>query len=68
MSSDKFEINVTYKLFVNELYLVKLATVVEGDLKTSFSIATTSKCRGGHNFFPWITPLYLWSVPHNAKC
>ena len=26
---------------------VKLVTLVEGDPKASFSIATTSKCRGG---------------------
>ena len=30
----------------------KLATVVEGDLKTHFSIATTPRCRGGLNSFP----------------
>ena len=31
---------------------VKLAAVVEGDLKASFSIATTPRCRGGRYSFP----------------
>ena len=33
---------------------VKLATVVEGDSKALFLIATTR-----HYSFPWIVPLYL---------
>ena len=37
---------------------VKLASLVEGDLKALFSIATIPKCRGGRCFFPWIAPLY----------
>ena len=37
----------------------KLATVVKGDQKAPFSIATTPRCRGGRYSFPWITPLYL---------
>ena len=32
--------------------LKKLATVVEGDQKAPFSIATTPRCRGGRYFFP----------------
>ena len=40
------------------IYIVKLATVVEGDQKAPFSIATTPKCRGGRYSFPWIAPLY----------
>ena len=47
---------------------VKLATVVEGDPKASFSIATTLRCRGGRNTFPWIALLYPWSSPYNAEC
>ena len=38
---------------------VKLAIVVEGKLKISFLIATTSRCRGGHYSFHWIAPLTL---------
>ena len=34
------------------------ATVVKGDLKTPFSIATSPKCRGGCYSFPLIAPLY----------
>ena len=46
---------------------VKLVTVVEGDPKAPFSIATTPRCRGGHYSFPWIGPLYPWSLPYNAE-
>ena len=31
---------------------VKLATIVKGDQKAPFSIATTPKCRGGPTPFP----------------
>ena len=37
---------------------VKLVTIVEGDQKAPFSIATTLRCRGGHESFPWIASLY----------
>ena len=39
--------------------LVKLATIVEGNPKAPFSIATTPRCRGGrYSFpgFPFFTP------------
>ena len=36
-----------------------MTTVVEGDLKASFSIATTLRCRGVCNSFTWIAPLTL---------
>ena len=42
--------------------------VVEGDPKAPFSIAYYTKCRGGRDSFPWIAPLYPWSVPYNAEC
>ena len=41
-----------------------MATVVEGDPKAPFSVATTPRCRGGHYSFPRITPFY----PYNAEC
>ena len=47
---------------------VKLATLVEGDPKAPFSIATTQRCRGGRYSIPRIAPLYLWSIPRNAEC
>ncbi len=50
------------------LNCVKLATVVEGDQKAPFSIATTPRCRGGHYSFIWIAPLYPWCVPYIAEC
>ena len=40
----------------------------EGDLKASFSKATTPRCKGGHYSIPWIALLYPWSVPYNSKC
>ena len=36
----------------------KLATIVEGDPKAPFSIATTPRCRGGRYSIPRIAPLY----------
>ena len=47
---------------------VKLATVIEGDQKAPFSIATTPKCRGGCYCFPRIAPLYPWYIPYSAEC
>ena len=37
----------------NHICKVKLATVVEGDPKAPFSIATTPWCRGGCYSFPF---------------
>ena len=48
--------------------VVKLATIVRGDQKAPFSIATTLRCRGGCYFFPWIAPLYPWYVPYIVEC
>ena len=47
---------------------VKLATIVEGDPKAPFSIATSPRCRGGRYSIPRIAPLYPWTVPYNAEC
>ena len=52
----------------NLSYIKVKATVVKGDLKTPFSIATTPRCRQGHYSFPGSTPLYPWSLPYNAEC
>ena len=35
-----------------------------GRPESSFSIATTPKCRGEHYFFPRIVPLYPWYIPY----
>ena len=37
---------------------IKLATVVKGDQKAPFSIATTRGVGGAATPFPWIDPLY----------
>ncbi len=34
--------------------IIKLVTIVEGDPKAPFSIATTPRCSGGWYSFPWI--------------
>ena len=41
--------------FNQTIYLckVKLVTLLEGDPKAPFSIATTPRCRGGHYSIPW---------------
>ena len=39
-----------------------MATVVEGDQRTPFSIATTPRYRGGRYSFTWIAQLYPWYV------
>ena len=54
VASDEF---ITHLLFLNNIYIyivskVKLATVVEGDQKAPFSIASTPRCRGGRNSLP----------------
>ena len=54
-----------YRLMAHKV--VKLATLVEGDPKAPFSIAATPRCRGGRYSFPWIAPLYPWSVPYNVE-
>ena len=46
----------------------KLATLVNGDPKASFSIATTPMCRGERYTIPRIAPLYPWSSPYNVEC
>ena len=37
---------------------IKLVTLVKGDPKAPFSIATEPRCRGGPDYFPLIAPLY----------
>ena len=41
---------------------VKLATVVEGNLKAPFSRATTPKCRGKCYSFSWIAQPYTYFI------
>ena len=52
---------------INRMARYKLATVVEGDQKAPFSIATTPRCMGGRYSFRCITPLYPWYVPYIAE-
>ena len=47
---------------------IKLATLVEGDPKAPFSLATTPRCRGGCYSIPWIASLYHWSLPYSDEC
>ena len=62
------EICINEEMLPMYIYKVKLATIVEGDPKAPFSIATTPRCRGGRYSIPWIAPLYPWTVPYNAEC
>ena len=41
-------------------------SVIEGEPKAPFSITTTPMYRGRCYSFPWIAPLYPWSVPFNV--
>ena len=63
-------INSIKKLFGKYIYIyiykVMLATLVEGNLKVPFSIATTPRWRGGHYSILSIAPLYPWFLPYNA--
>ena len=43
--------------FRKRIVKVNLATVVEGNTKAPFSIATTPRCRGGRYYFPCIAQL-----------
>ena len=51
---------ISYQSQFNYYKKVKLVTLVKGDSKAPFSIATTLSCSGGHYFFPWIALLYPW--------
>ena len=52
----------TYIYIYIYIYIfISWPTVVEGDPTAPFSIATTSRCSGGSNSFPWIAPLTLGS-------
>ena len=49
-----FQANLRVRMYCK----VKLATLVKGDLKAPFSIATTPRCWGGHYSIPRIAPLH----------
>ena len=57
--------NLLKAIYINSK---SLATVVKGDPKALFSVATTPKYWGGCYSFPWIAPLYPWYIPYNAEC
>ena len=51
------------RIWFQEVFLFfwsKLVTIVEGDQKAPFLIATTLRCRGGRYSFPWT---FFWSTP-----
>ena len=45
---------------------VNLTTIVKGDKKAPFSIATTLRCRGGRYSFPWIDMYLIMSVKQGS--
>ena len=55
-------------LAIKKVKKVKLATLVKGDPKVLFSIATIPRCWEGHNSIPRIDPLYPWSSLYSAEC
>ena len=64
MSSGLFKYKVTCKLFPYKSYIylyisiyIYWPTIVESNIKASFSITITQQCWGGCYSFPWITPL-----------
>ena len=57
-----------FKTACSNLVYNKLVNLVKGDLEAPFSIATTSRSRGGRYYIPRIAPLYPWSSPYSAEC
>ena len=55
-------------IYLTHISKIKLVTLVEGNQKAPFSIATTLRCRGGCYTFPWIPPLYPWYIPYIVEC
>ena len=55
-------------IYIYKSSKVNLATAVESELKDPFSLATTSRSRGGRHSIPWIAPLYSRFVIYNAEC
>ena len=51
-----------FETFLKALISKKLATIVEGNPKAPFSIATTPRCRGGRYSFPGL--LYFTLDPY----
>ena len=51
--------SILIALFISLTKRYKLAALVEGDPKASFSIATTPRCKGGRYFILSISPLTL---------
>ena len=51
--------NFSFHTFKAHIIYISWLTVVQDNLKAPFSIATTSRCRGGHYSFLWIAPLTL---------
>ena len=67
----QFEINHNCNLKEVQMLLYnqnKLATLVKGNPKAPFSIATIPGYRRGPYSIPWIAPLSPWFLPYNADC
>ena len=67
-SSNNFFVSHTSIDFLQQHKKVKLVTLVEGDPKVPFSIATTPKCSEKRFSISWIVPHYPWSIPYNTEC
>ena len=42
------------QLYIDICIYIRWPTIVKSDLKASLLIATTPRCRGGHDSFPWL--------------
>ena len=60
MEVNMLQIFISVSYFYIRISKVKLATLVEGDPKGTFSIASTPRCRGGRYSFPWISSTLLY--------
>ena len=52
--------------YISAIYAYKCTTLIEGDPKAPFSIATTERCKGERYTILWIAPFCPWSLPYNA--
>ena len=51
--------SIQKKIRNTDIAISKFGVVVTGDTKVAFILAITSKCKGGHYSFAWITTYYL---------
>ena len=63
---DKSKNWMKVRTFWRRLYISKVGDHGRGWSKSTFSIASTPRCRGGRYSIPWIAPFYPWSLPYQV--